>query len=162
VWLRLQDVLVIVETGGSNNRSSDGNNNSSTPETTDGNNNSSTPETTDGNNSATPEAVTRQFCEALINENYETANELLHPGSPYYPLDESGSVSVDELISVEKVTYDEANERLGLEPEQALDQEVQDMTGTSEYTLVIAKFPDRETLIPVVESGGELQTVLFK
>lgn len=126
--------------------------------------NDPTAETSDGDSgSPTPVAVTRRFWEALTNEEYDAANELLHPGSLNYPLDESDiSIPDTEVRSVEEVTYDEASERFALASEGDLTEAIQERTGVSEYALVYVEFSDGETVTPVVEDDAELRTVYLR
>jgi hypothetical protein len=117
----------------------------------------------ESSNSSTPETVTRRFWEALINEDYETANELLHSGSLNYPLDESDiSIPNMELDRVGEVTYEEASDRIALASKEEFDEAIQDRTGATDYTLVYVEFSDNETVTPVVEDDGELQTVYLR
>ena len=144
------------EGGGSGDDSTDQNSNSTTPEV----DNASTSEASD---TSTPETVTRQFWEALVAEDYSTANELLHPGSLNYPLDESDvSIPDKEVSSVETVTYDEANERMALGSEDEFDKIIEERTGAPDYTIVYVNFSDVGTITPVVEDDGELRTVYLR
>lgn len=115
------------------------------------------------NSSVTPETVTKRFWEALINEEYETANEILHSGSLNYPLDESDiSIANMEVVTVEEVTYSEASERIALSSEEELDEAIEDRTNTNDYTIVYVELSDGETITPVVEDNGKLQTVYLR
>lgn len=157
----LGSVGVAAIAGCSNNREGDLNGNKSSSNEI----NSSSPSITDSQNvtSSTPESVTRQFWEALANGNYEVANELLHPGSLNYPLDESEiTISDDEVRTVEEVSYNEASERIPLASEEELDEAIQDRTGLTDYTLVYVELSDGETVTPVVEADGELKTVYLR
>ena len=104
--------------------------------------------------SSSPEAAVRQFMNALVGGDYEAANEVLHPASEGYPIDETDiSVAQMTLDSVEEVTYDEASERVSLAPEEEFNQAVRDKIGTSNWTLVYAALSEADTVLPVVETN---------
>ncbi|TKX52385.1 hypothetical protein EXE43_21920 [Halorubrum sp. SS5] len=119
--------------------------------------------TAENTTSQTPTSVVRQFWEAIIAGEYERANELLHPGSLNYPLDESNvAISGQAVESVEVVTYEEASEIIALASEDDLDQAVQDATGVAEYTLVHVSLTESDGITPVVEQDGELLAVWLR
>ncbi|WP_277541408.1 hypothetical protein [Haloarcula laminariae] len=137
---------------------------SPSPETPSENNASPTPETSIGNNStSTPETVVKQFWEALINEDYEAANNQLHPGSFGYPLDESDiSIPDFEVSNVKTVSFDVASERAVSRSKEDYDATVKGRTGTADYTLVLVEFSKGNIVTPVVEDDGKLQAVYLQ
>jgi len=117
----------------------------------------------DSTTSLTPEGVVRQFWEAIIEGNYEIANELLHPGSLNYPLDESDvSLSDGEIETVEEVTYDEASDRVAIASKEDFDDAIEEATGATDYMLVYITIADSDGITPVVEDDGELLTVYLR
>ena len=119
--------------------------------------------TAENTTSQTPTSVVRQFWEAIIADEYERANELLHPESLNYPLDESNvAVPGQSVESVEAVTYNEASEIIALAPEEEFDQAIQDVTGATEYTLVHVSLTESDGITPVVEQNGELLAVWLR
>lgn len=138
--------------GGGGNTSSDGSDEDGTSGETDG-----------STTSLTPTSVVRQFWEAIIADNYENANELLHPGSLNYPLNESNvSISGQEVETVEKVTYEEASDIIAIAAEEDFDTAIQDATGSTEYTLVHISLTDTDGITPVVEEDGEVLVVWLR
>lgn len=117
---------------------------------------SSSDDRTDQNSARSdPETVVRQHIEHLISGEYDAANELLHPESLGYPLDESDiSITDLELSSVEDVTFDQANERVAIASEEKFDEAVQDRVGNLNWTLVLISFTDTEAVTPAVEADG--------
>jgi len=106
------------------------------------------------NGPPSPEAAVRQFMNALVGGDYEAANEVLHPASVGYPIDETDiSVTHMTLDSVDEVTYDEASERVPLAPEEEFEQAVRDKVGTNNWTLVYAALSEADTVFPAVETN---------
>ncbi len=165
--------------GGSNNGSTEADSQNSGSEDSDGEtdsnkssgNTSSDGSNTDNNSSETEESITshtstsvvRQFWEAIIEGNYENANELLHPGSLNYPLDESTvSISGQAVEIVEEVTYDEASDIIALAPKEDLSEAIEDATGATEYTLVHISLTDDDGITPVVKQDDEFLVVWLR
>jgi hypothetical protein len=93
-----------------------------------------------------PEEAVEQYYTALLEQNAQKANEVLHANSGKYPVKESeiGDNSNIKLVSVEKITISELGETVvdynrGSEQSYMREKErVKNKTGTAEAVHVLA------------------------
>ena len=104
-----------------------------------------------GGSGGGPEDTVEQYATAAKNNDTETANELLHPESPLYPIEEDAA-SEFTLNNIEQATIRETVEILAAQrtgesteeeiqseinsTEQAVEQKVDDI-GADEYSFVV-------------------------